>query len=184
MHGTGLMADRDNPKLSLRPLSKPKPAAPAATGEDQLAESARMVSGRPIVDPARAIRGKTVPVTRAASSGVVVNELEAKLLDDLEALSSIFYAQSSPAPVPSAQPAKPAPPASAAAPRAKPQPAAPPAMASAAPPVAAAPPPAPAPAVLAPQAERQAPAVSPTYRPPVGGATGVTVEKLEKGGAD
>ena len=176
------MADRDNPKLSLRPLSKPKPAAPAATGEDQLAESARMVSGRPIVDPARAIRGKTVPVTRAASSGVVVNELEAKLLDDLEALSSTFYAQPPPAPAPaaSAPPDKPAPPASAAAPHAKPQPAAPPAMASAAPPVAAAPPPAPAPAVLAPQAERQAPAVSPTYRPPVGGATGVTVEKLGK----
>ena len=167
------MADRDNPKLSVRPLSKPKPAAPAATGEDQLAEPARMVSGRPIVDPARAILGKTVPVTRAVSSDVaLVNELEAKLLDDLEALSSSFYAQPSPPPAP------------AAAPHPKPQPAAPPAMASAAPPVAAAPPPAPAPAVLAPQAERQAPAVSPTYRPPVGGATGVTVEKLEKGGAD
>jgi hypothetical protein len=157
------MADRDNPKLSVRPLSKPKPAAPAATGEDQLAKPARMVSGRPIVDPARAILGKTVPVTRAVSSDVaLVNELEAKLLDDLEALSSTFYAQPSPPPAP------------AAAPHPKPQPAAPPAPAPVAPP---APAPAPASAVLAPRAERHAPAASPTDRSPVGGTAGVAAEK-------
>jgi len=160
------MADRDNPKLSVRPLSKPKPAAPAATGEDQLAEPARMVSGRPIVDPARAILGKTVPVTRAVSSDVaLVNELEAKLLDDLEALSSSFYAQPSPPPAP------------AAAPHPKPQPAAPPAPAPVGPPVAAAPAPAPTSAVLAPRAERQTPAASPTDRSLVGGTAGVAAEK-------
>jgi hypothetical protein len=97
------MPNHDDPNLSVAPLSKWKPATPAAAGGDPLVELVRMVSDRWVFDPAPVRRRKTVPVPRAVSSdGAVVKDLEAKLLDDLEALSSAFY--SHPAPTPSAPP--------------------------------------------------------------------------------
>jgi hypothetical protein len=100
------MAERDYPKLSVHSLSARKPAALAATGEDQFADFVRLGSGRPIVGRGPVIRGKTLPVTRAASlDAAVVKDLEAKLLDDLEALSSAFF--SHPALTPSAPPEEP-----------------------------------------------------------------------------
>jgi hypothetical protein len=119
------MAERDDPKLSVRLRSERKVTAVAATGEDQLAQFVRMGSGRSIVDPAPVIRGKTVPLSEAVSPNVaVMKDLEAKLLDDLEALSSAFYSHA--APTPSAPPEEPvtavAKPATAA-PHARPQPA-------------------------------------------------------------
>ena len=137
------MADRDDPKLPVRPLSELKPAAPAATGEDQLTELLdRMMSGRPIVDPTPATGGKIVPVSGAVSSDVApANDLETKLLNDLEAVSSAFYAHPPPppAPAPPAKPATPAPKPAAAAPHPEPQPAASAARTPVAPPDAAAP---------------------------------------------
>ena len=136
--GCGLMADRDDPKLPVRPLSELKPAAPAATGEDPLTELLdRIMSGRPIVDPTPATGGKTVPVSGAVGSDVApANDLETKLLNDLEAVSSAFYAHPPPAaPAPPAKPATPAPTPAAAAPHPEPQPAASAARTPVAPPV-------------------------------------------------
>ena len=166
------MADRDDPKLSVRPLSERKPAAVAASGADPLAEFVRMGSGRSIVEPAPVIRGKTLPVTGAVSSEVaVVKDLEAKLLADLEALSSAFYSNS--APTTSAPPEDPVTAArkpGTAASSAKPQPAEPPSPS----PAATAPPPL---AVLPPRDKPKAPAVSLTSRTPVVGPTGAAAEK-------
>ena len=95
------MADRDDPNLSVAPLSKRKPATPVAAGDDPLVELVRMVSDRWVFDAAPVRRRKTVLVTSAVSSdGAVVKDLEAKLLADLTALSAAFY--SHPAPTPSA----------------------------------------------------------------------------------
>jgi hypothetical protein len=51
--GGVLMAERDDPKFSVRLRSERKPTPVAATGEDQLADFVAMGSGRSIVDPAR-----------------------------------------------------------------------------------------------------------------------------------
>jgi hypothetical protein len=60
-----------------------------------------MVSDRWVFDAAPVRRRKTVLVTSEVSpDGAVVKDLEAKLLDDLKALSAAFY--SHPAPTPSA----------------------------------------------------------------------------------
>ena len=88
------MADRYDPKLSVRPLSERKPATPAAADEDPLVELARIVSGRTTFDPGPAQRTKTVPVNASVSSDVALaNDLELELLNDLQAsFSSTFYA--------------------------------------------------------------------------------------------
>src|SRR5579871_4068133 len=95
--GRLLMADRYDPKLSVRPLSERKPA-PGAAGEDPLVELARIVSGRSTFDPAPAARAKTVPVNGAVASDVALaNDLESELLNDLQAsFSSTFYASPPP----------------------------------------------------------------------------------------
>ena len=64
------MADRYDPKLSVRPLSERKAANPGAAGEDPLVELARIVSGRSTFDPGPAQRTKTVPVNGTAASDV------------------------------------------------------------------------------------------------------------------
>ena len=45
------MAERYEPKLSVRPLSERKPAAPASGEADPLFELTRMVTGRSTFDP-------------------------------------------------------------------------------------------------------------------------------------
>ena len=84
------MADRADPKLSLAPLREPAPAPLA--GDDLVAELARTVSGRSIVDHAAATGNRTVPFMEAVSSdGAPTSDLETTLLNDLEAVSSAFY---------------------------------------------------------------------------------------------
>src|ERR1700730_297182 len=112
--GRVLMADRYDPKLSVRPLSERKPASPASAGEDRLVELARIVSGRSTFDPGPAARTKTVPVNGAVASDVALaNDLESELMNDLQAsFSSTFYAPPPPPPPPpapaAAKPAAPA----------------------------------------------------------------------------
>jgi hypothetical protein len=163
------MAERDDPKLSVRPRSERKPTAVVATRDDQLADFVAMGSGRSIVDPAPVIHGKPVPISKAVSPDVaVVADLEAKLLDDLEALSSAFYSHSgADAFRKSEEPVMAASNSATAAPPAKPQPAAP--SLAAAPPLPA--------AVLPPRDKPQAPAASPTSRTPVAPAKGTASEK-------
>ena len=135
------MADRDDPKLSLSPLSERKAAPPAAAGEDPLMELVRIMSGESIVDPTPATGGETVPAIGAVGSDAApANDLETKLLTDLEALSSAFYLHPPPAPsAPPARPATPSPKPAATDSQPKPQLAASAAPMPAAPPVAAAP---------------------------------------------
>ena len=74
------MADRPDPKRSMRLLSERKPAPRAASGEDPPAKLARIVSERSIFEPAAATRGKTVPVTGTTSLEVALpNDLEFEL---------------------------------------------------------------------------------------------------------
>ena len=74
------MADRYDPKLSVRPLSERKPANPAAADEDPLVELARIVSGRTTFDPGPAQRAKTVQVNGSvASATALANDLESRL---------------------------------------------------------------------------------------------------------
>jgi hypothetical protein len=188
------MADRDDPNLSAAPLSEANSTPLAAASDDPLVELVRMVSDRWVFDLAPVRRRKTVPVTRAVRADVAaVKDLEAKLFDDLNALSAAFHSHPAPTPsMASEEPISAAPKPAAAAPPAmngsnrslalnlknepgqkvlyRPQPTTPPAPAPVAPPL----PTVPAPAVLPPRAKRQAPAADPTGRSPVTRATGAT----------
>src|SRR6516165_7162419 len=119
--GRVLMADRYDPKLSVRPLSerKPPPAPAAPASEDPLAELARIVSGRATFDPTPPPRPKTVPVNGAAASDVALaNDLESELLNELQASFSSTFSYASPpaSAAPPPKPAAPPPPKPAAAP--------------------------------------------------------------------
>jgi len=129
------MADRSDPKLSVLPLSDQGPAPPAATSQDQLTELARVAPGQSIVEPAPGIGDKT-PVS---SDSALAKDLRAKLLNDLEALSSAFYSHPVPAPsTPHGEPVRPVPKPAAIAPPAELQPTSSAASAPVAPTLAAA----------------------------------------------
>lgn len=164
------MADRYDPKLSVRPLSERRPAAPA-DDSDPLVELARIVSGRTTFDPAPAPKAKTVP---AAANGALsaepslANDLESELMNDLQA--SFAAVVPPPKPAAPARPAAPPPAAPVAArPVPIPQPKAPPPPARPAP--AAAAPAAPPPSAFIPPrvaapAPRPASAPSPAIAKP------------------
>jgi hypothetical protein len=100
------MADRYDPKLSVRPLSERRPAAPADES-DPLIELARIVSGRTTFDPAPAPKAKTVPAApngALSAEPTLANDLESELMNDLQA----SFAAVAPPPKPAA-PARPAP---------------------------------------------------------------------------
>ncbi len=160
------MADRYDPKLSVRPLSERRPAAPSDE-DDPLVELARIVSGRSTFDPAPAAKNKTVPVGGGGYSvdPSLANDLESELLNDLQASFAVIREPAAPPPAqakPAPAPARPA----AAAP--KPAPSVPP---KPAPVVAAAPRPAPVPPKPAPtapvarQAQPQLPSAEKPARP-------------------
>jgi hypothetical protein len=161
------MADRYEPKLTVRPLSERKPALSPEAENDPLVELTRMVSGRSTFDPPPAPKAKTVPAASANTSGDagLATDLESELLNDLQASFAMLRetaAKPTPAPTPlPPEPVMKAPPsATVAAP-----PRAPVAPAGAAPNVrvASAPPTAPAPSASN-AARPAAPAVAP---PPV-----------------
>ncbi|HZP19152.1 MAG TPA: SPOR domain-containing protein [Bauldia sp.] len=134
------MADRYEPKLSVRPMSERKPAQPPAE-DDPLLELTRMISGRSTFDPAPAQKNKTVPAATSAGasqgdSGLAM-DLESELMSDLQAsfglirdgMASPAAAKAAPAPAPAApaappKPAAPSPAATAAEPSPRPAPAA------------------------------------------------------------
>jgi hypothetical protein len=102
------MADRYDPKLSVRPLSERKPAASAGPAEDPLVELARIVSGRSTFDPAPSAKNRTVPP--AGSDPGLTNDLESELLNDLQAsFAAIREAAPPPAPASARAPAAAAP---------------------------------------------------------------------------
>src|SRR5689334_19680858 len=116
------MADRYEPKLSVRPMSERKAAQPPAE-DDPLLELTRMISGRSTFDPAPAPKNKTVPAGRPSAPQSEANlglDLESELMNDLQAsfglirdgMSSPPAAKAAPAPAPGATP-KPAAPMSA-----------------------------------------------------------------------
>src|SRR6478609_5718024 len=92
------MADRYDPKLSVRPLSERRPAA-TSSDEDPLVELARIVSGRSTFDPGPSPRNKTVPVAPVPSSEPgLANDLESELLNDLQASFSLLREPANPPP--------------------------------------------------------------------------------------
>jgi len=103
------MADRYDPKLSVRPPGERK-TAEAASDSDPLAELARIVSGRPPFDPAPAGKGKAV-ASAPPPEPDVERDLEAELLNDLQAsfaaIREPLESASTAAPEPEAQPEPP-----------------------------------------------------------------------------
>ena len=74
-------------------------------GEDPQAKPARITSDRSVVDPTPATGGKAVPVTGAVFSDVALaSDLETKLLNDLQTLSSAFCSHPPPPPAPAKPP--------------------------------------------------------------------------------
>jgi hypothetical protein len=120
------MADRYEPKLSVRPLADRKPAGQGGPEDDPLVELARIVSGRTTFDPAPGAKNKTVPAQDGGQSADLANDLETELLNDLQASFTNVRESFQPAPAPPPPPpaAKPVAPAQKAAP--PPQPKAPP----------------------------------------------------------
>ena len=120
------MADRYEPKLTVRPLSERKPAASASAESDPLVELTRMVTGRSTFDPAPVGKRNTVPAAVGPATDAVStlsNDLESELLSELQAS---FYAVREPvaSPPPAAPPAPSPAPATRSAPLAAPAPAA------------------------------------------------------------
>jgi hypothetical protein len=87
------MADRDDPNVSAAPVSEANSTPLAAASDDPLVELVRMMSDRWVFDLAPMRRRKTVPVPLDVA---VVKDLEAKLLDDVKALSAAFYSHPAP----------------------------------------------------------------------------------------
>lgn len=79
----GTMADRYDPKVSVRPPGERRQAQGAVPDNDPLAELARIVSGRNALDPAP--DGKTDDPLQYEPSGDLAQDLEAELLNDLQA---------------------------------------------------------------------------------------------------
>lgn len=77
------MADRYDPKLSVRPPGERKTAEPQADS-DPLAELARIVSGRSPIEPAPTAKGKAIAAAPQPEPDVE-RDLEAELLNDLQA---------------------------------------------------------------------------------------------------
>jgi hypothetical protein len=105
------MADRYDPKLSVRPASDRKPSdarrGEAAADEDPLVELARIVSGRSPFDMAATGKNKTVPSNDPAmSSADFAGDLEAELLNNLQASFAAIQepVAAAPAPPPPAPP--------------------------------------------------------------------------------
>lgn len=105
------MADRYDPRLSVRPGSDRKPAdarRSAVAGDDPLAELAKIVSGRPgATGPARSRPPQANDPAASPSGGDVLGDLETELLNDLQA-SFAAVRELAAAPPPPVQQARPA----------------------------------------------------------------------------
>ena len=103
------MADRYEPKLSVRPMSERKPAAAPGADSDPLVELTRIVTGRTAFDRPVTAKNKTVPATgggMAATNVAVATDLEAELLNDLQAsFAAVRDAAPPPPPRPAPAPA-------------------------------------------------------------------------------
>lgn len=97
------MADRYDPKLSVRPPGERKAAEPTAEA-DPLAELARMVSGRAPSDPAGRARAEE---RDRPPEGDVERDLEAELLNDLQASFAALSGPLTVAPEPAEEAAAP-----------------------------------------------------------------------------
>ena len=92
------------------PLSDPKPAVPAEASDDPLAELVRVMSAELMGGATPAPGGEAAPASEAvAAEAGVANQLEAKLADDLKALSSAFQSDPPLPAAPAAPTSEPAP---------------------------------------------------------------------------
>ena len=92
------------------PLSEPKPAVPAEASDDPLAELVRVMSAELMGGATPAPGGEAAPASEAvAAEAGVANQLEAKLADDLKALSSAFQSDPPLPAAPAAPTSEPAP---------------------------------------------------------------------------